>query len=280
MKSEHERINSVGGTILFRQATESDAKDVVNIFRGGFSGEFIAMTPLGSDHADSYYSELIREYAHGGISAITVAEQNGAIVSSVELQLSMTCIHLNYICTSSSFRVRGVGSQLLAYSVAKIKQQSHIDIQLDVLEDNRIAREWYSRLGFAMIGETIWYAIPCQGANDGDGYVTSRGRGRKLQELFGFHEVSVITQEGTYSVGILGDLWIRVTDHRILADQDARGLLERHFPDRTILLLKSDGPSLESSEGVRRIARTVRMEMKVAGLLEVLSDSRPAGRSR
>lgn len=246
-------------------ASPTHADRIVELIRQGFSEQFLSMTPMGCHGAAEYCRHLIQAQDQFGDSTYAVAAIDDEVAGCIELRTTTDSIFINYVCVAPEARSHGIASRLLRYAADVVRTPAHRWLRLDVLEDNAVARRWYEGLGFQTESTTDWHTMPLPKGNNAAGYVSGLPQAEVLQRAFGFSQINVLASSGRYSVGLLGDEWLRVTDSAVLADSDATGVLASRYPDRTALVLAPTGDLPEELvSGARLRARTLRMSLDLS----------------
>lgn len=91
----------------------------------------------------------------GGV--VLVAEQGGAVVGFVALQLLGDEAEVFDLCVLSSERRRGIGQRLLLSAGEELRARGGIRLLLEVRRGNLAAIGLYQRMGFELVGERRRY---------------------------------------------------------------------------------------------------------------------------
>jgi ribosomal protein S18 acetylase RimI-like enzyme len=224
-----------------RAATPDDAPAVVAAMRDGFADDVLELTMYGCPGVGDYVARTI---ALGPLSptAYLVAGVGPDILGAAHLSRMDHDLELSYLSVREGARHQGLGRRLLARGL----HEAPVDgwMHLDVFEDNHRAAEWYSSLGFSVIGRRSWWSSPPPGPDPrGEPGATVGGlpQADACHRAFGFSEFSVRVHGRTWTVGRLGDRSFRLTDPGGLAVPGLLAVLGRLDPARRILCLAEDG---------------------------------------
>lgn len=256
-----------------RRATIDDATAIVDIIRSGFAPALLDKFIFGCAGISRYVREQIIASDQDGDTRFTVAARGGTPIGCCELRRLRDRLFLNYIAVLPDARSAGLGRRLLHAGIERTAGASHSSISLDVIEDNRVAVDWYRSLGFERSHATEWWELPIEASSvDTGACVTGLPQAAACQEAFGFSRVTVTTATGTWEVGLLGTHWFRITEPGALGDPSLLATLHRLDPARELLALLPEGALLSSAHRATRATGTHRMTMDLAALRAVLEN--------
>ncbi|MEY3018713.1 MAG: hypothetical protein RL336_1848 [Pseudomonadota bacterium] len=95
-----------------------------------------------------------------------VACEKGAVVGFAIFFNAIDCLELHLIVTDADFRQRGIGQALLDYGLRYAAEHQFEQCFLEVRQSNSIARQLYSKMGFAEIGVRKNYYPTTDGTED------------------------------------------------------------------------------------------------------------------
>jgi ribosomal-protein-alanine N-acetyltransferase len=124
--------------LTIRAATFYDLPDIAAIERESFN-------PPWSE--DSLKSAMTGEH-----SAVLVADESGWIVGFAVASIAEPEAELLQIAVSSASRARGIATEMLEWTIEKLRRRGAMNIFLEVRESNAAAIALYDKLGFARIG--------------------------------------------------------------------------------------------------------------------------------
>ncbi|MGC9949544.1 MAG: GNAT family N-acetyltransferase [Bryobacteraceae bacterium] len=204
-------------------------------------------------------------------SVYFVAQTPNGTIGAAELRRGSNRLFLNYIAVRPGHRGQGVGAILLSEAVG-MSGVSSGQIGLDVLHDNVRALQWYSRLGFATrtSAEFIECAPP-SGLDEVPAYVSGLPQADVCHAQFGFSKFDLVTGQGTFAVGRLGDTWFRLTDPAAVSSPAIFAALNLLDPGRRIFAVVP-ASSAPPAQVVRILAKTHRMEAEIPDLIRSLSN--------
>jgi len=257
--------------ICIRLASCIDAPKIVSLVRKSFNSRILNAMIYGCAGITQYLKSQISIPSGLSDTVYVVAESGGVIVGCVELRLLGDTIFLNYICTSRKMRNKGLGKKLLKKAVLIVKCRNHRRMALDVFADNHVAKQWYSKLGFARNYTTGWYSFPVVYKKTGlVGKVSGFPQADLCHARFGFSQFSVHASKNSYSVGRLGNDWFRVTQKEILQDAEAVNTLAKLDARRKILGLFCVSKGQTLPRGADVLCESERMTVDLPILLRAI----------
>lgn len=137
--------------ITIRSATDADLARVVEIERAGFSDPW---------SATAFRSALDQDRLH-----FHVAIHDGEVVGYAISWCVVDEAELANLAVVPAMRGKGVGSALLAHTMADAVAAGCVVMHLEVRESNAAARALYASRGFGMVGRrTRYYRAPVEDA--------------------------------------------------------------------------------------------------------------------
>ena len=256
--------------IQIRFAEPKDAVQIADLFCSGFRPEVAQLLVYGCKGASEYIRMQLASGVPGAESVYFVAQTPNGIVGAAELRRRSNRLLLNYIAVHPSHRGQGVGAILFSAAVG-MSGVSSGQIGLDVLHDNVRALQWYSRLGFVTrtSAEFLECVPPCS-ADEDPAYASGLPQADLCQAQFGFSKFDLITGQGTFSVGRIGDTWFRLTDPAAVGSPAIFAALNLLDPKRRIFAIVP-ASSAPPAQVVRLLAKTHRMEAEIPHLMLLLS---------
>lgn len=233
---------TISGELQIRSVRVQDARAIVELIRRSSAAAILNMTIYGCSGIERFVAELITEGADITDTFHLVAGRGDIISSCLEMRFAPDTLHLNHIFTAEGSRRGGQGLRVLAAAIQAVRRPQHTRMTLDVFADNHLARSWYERLGFTVQHVNGWWSMPLRDVpGNSTGRVCGWPQSRVCQAAYCFSQVTVFTRDGSYTIGLLGDTWFRVTDSGILDDPEALATLRRIDPNRRLLaLLRED----------------------------------------
>jgi len=254
-----------------RFAEPEDASQIADLFRGGFQPDIAQLFIYGSKGAPEYIRMQLAPGIPPAESAYFVAQTADGIAGAAELRRRPDWLLLNYIAVRPSYRGQGIGAILFAAAVGMSGVRSG-RIELDVLDHNVQALRWYGRLGFAATTSSDYLDLaPPRGGEESPAYVAGLPQADLSQERFGFSKFQIVTGNGTFSVGRIGDSWFRLLDPAAAGSRAVFTALDRLDPGRRIFAVVP-ASSPRPAEVIRLLAKTHRMEIEIARLTSSLSN--------
>jgi GNAT superfamily N-acetyltransferase len=201
------------------------------LMREGMTANVQRVTILGSAGLPRWVETQLAE---PGGDDFLVAVSEGRIVGMVSSRLVGETRVLNHLYTHADFRQRGIARALLAGAVAAPGET----VAVDVFSESRVARAWYSALGFTTVYRRQWVETPIAIGDDTGPYPASMpglAEADAAQARFGFSHFSLVTGRGKYAIARLGDEVFRCAGFAILSDAEALATLKTIDARRTLL---------------------------------------------
>ena len=256
-------------------ARPEHAAAIVEVIRAGFDAAAIELTIYGSARIVNWIRAHIQVAESVAERVYTVAGVGGDVIGCVELATRWDAIFLSYISVLPAHRVSGLGARLLGQAIRRVRQPAQRTMRLDVFVDNKVAVDWYHRLGFvhqatSLLCDATSLLPPPRVAGRPIGVPTAQA----AHEAFGFSELEVETTAGRNRVGRLGNKWWRVPaglgpsgTAAILADTDLLATLHALDPARGLMV---SVPGSHPPAGATELLRMLRMEAPLDQLEEGL----------
>lgn len=261
--------------MIIRFANCLDAHGIAVLVGSGFKDEISGAMIYGADGIETYLKSQLSIASNINDSVYIVAEDVNTIIGFVEFRNGFDYLFLNFIGISSLSQNKGVAKKLLRQAVVMASSINHRRISLDVFDDNEIAKSWYINLGFTPEYITNWYRIKqTVKCTDFIAKVSGYSQSQICYSSFGFSQFTVNTIADTYSVGLLGNKWFRVSQPEILNDVDALACLNSIDPNRYILgLFRVDIHQNLPSNGVL-FCSSIRMSLDIESFEKNISSNK------
>jgi hypothetical protein len=145
----------------------------------------------------------------------------------------------------------------------------------DVWAHERALIAWYKQLAGVEQYRKSWFSISLSKSEGTVGFVHGLGDAHDKHRRNGFSSINVVTDHGSYTVGMLGSHAFRVTDARSVNDPKFLPTLASVDAKRTVLV---SAASTDIPEGVSMIASAIRMHAPMNAFLANLERHIPAQR--
>lgn len=245
-------------TDVIRAARREDAPRIVELIRGGFAAERLEAFIYGCHGVTAFVEQLV-DGAAVVDTQFFVGERAGVVVAAIEMRRLETQLFLNYVAVAPDARRGHLGSRLLLHAIEALHDARHASISLDVFDDNAPACAWYEGLGFTRERVTAWgrRPLPGAGARAGVGVAVGLPQAWACVATFGFGQLAVACGGRSYTAGLLGPRYWRITDPAALEDPMLLETLVAIAPARELLTLTPES-------GAAAFARTVRLVAPLA----------------
>lgn len=249
-----------------RFAEPGDAAQIAHIFSSGFRSDFAQLLIYRCGGASEYIRMQLASGVPPAESAYFVAQAPGGIIGAAELRRQSNRLRLNYIGVDAGYRGQRIGAILFSEAL-RMSGVSSGQIGLDVLHDNVRAVKWYRRLGFATRTSAEFVEVARPGGEDEDlAYISGLPQADLCQERFGFSKFNLVTSNGTFSVGRIGNTWFRLTDLAAVGNPAVFAALRLLDPGRRIFAVVP-ASSTPPAQVVRLLANTYGMEADISEVL-------------
>jgi N-acetylglutamate synthase-like GNAT family acetyltransferase len=242
--------------INMRFACKKDIDAIVFLMREGFS-YIIDKTIYGCYGIENY----IVDNLSNPVNAYIVVEYQGKISGVVEYRILNDVIFLNYIVLGVELKGKGFASQIFESSL-NILSSKRNKIILDVFTNNYSAIGWYEKIGFNRLYFSTWNEVLIEiSCLDKSKYklINKKNSEDKFQR-YGFTTFEFQNCNRSYSVGLLGEKWIRITDNSILYDSKAMSSVINEFPNKSIFSITDNNIDQNHFLKFEHIIDSIRME--------------------
>jgi GNAT superfamily N-acetyltransferase len=255
-----------------RVASLSSAAGIAAAIRSGFDADRLSITIYGSRGIVAYIADQIEAGGRHGDTRYWVAIIGNRVAGCLEMRYAPRLAWVNYLAVLPEWRSQRLGSRLLAAAIdAEYWDHPQCEVGLDVFADNAGAVRWYEGLGFASAAERVIAQVDIATPPLGRFFLSGWPQSALLHRRYGFSELSVVTDEATHRVGLLGDEWFRLPNPASALDPGLRGALRAIDSGRRGLLTATEDLP-QSIRGVSRvIAQIRRMRVAAADLRRRLS---------
>ena len=249
-----------------RYAQPADALAIAGLTKLGFKQELLSAMIYGCDGIVSFLERQISIPIQIADTVFIVAENDGVVIGFVEFRIYYKSFFLNYIGISPQARKQGLATNLLGQAALMVRTKHHKKLSLDVFSDNVAANNWYEKLGFIAEFKAGWYKISqsdiCEGINE-EAKVSGYSQSSLCYNEFGFSQFTLTSAIGTYSIGMLGKDWFKVSQIELFSDASALYTLYLIDSSRSILGLFKENDHAKLPEGAVCFCRSIRMNIQL-----------------
>lgn len=142
---------------MIKRVDEKDIAECVNLIKESFStvaNEFgFTLENAPRFTAFSTTEDRLMWHLNGEHRPMYAFYEQDAIVGyySLLLQDNNEC-ELNNLCVSPAYRHKGIGEELLKNAFNVAKELGCVKINIGIVEENKVLKEWYKSFGFVHIG--------------------------------------------------------------------------------------------------------------------------------
>jgi ribosomal protein S18 acetylase RimI-like enzyme len=247
----------------FRRANVSDAKAVADLIKESFSDYHVQKMIYGCNGIVKYLEDQLLISNEVNDASTFVAELNDDIcaVAQFKRDPKNKIFYLNYICTKKLFRRQKLGPRLIKYSLDN-ESFAFDYVVLDVFDNNTPAINWYIGLGFNKNEEKLWTLVDPADHEEGCGYLSGLPQSNICYREYGFSQLSLTTSTGTYSIGLLGEKYYRLSSASVFKDSAAIALLKKFDNGREFLLIGEKLIGAPDNYKINEFAKTLNMSVK------------------
>lgn len=270
--------------VILRPLQENDIETACRLLKRGMPEKEYSHTIF----ACSGYPDYLRASSRCGPNAATLligAYAEERLLGFAEWRRLEQMLVLNNLNVEGECRSQGIGRRLVAYGEALAREEGVRTLALDVFAWNRLAYDWYRRLGFVESGRTYWYEGELE-LQECDGRPGGPFPGEPVQFViedypmaeahhaaYGFSSFKLRTSQGTAQVGRLGDRYYRIQAKDGEWDPGGRWtrMLLELGTGRRLLVLSPDAHLADADPRLVRLSesvRMIRMLEKEAGLYD------------
>lgn len=142
---------------MIKEIDRNDIAECVNVIRESFAtvADEFGFTVLNAPRFTAFATTEERLYWHldGEHRPMYAFYDNGKIVGyySLLLQANNEC-ELNNLCVIPTYRHKGIGEKLLKNALDVAQGLNCNKINIGIVEENKVLREWYEKFGFIHTG--------------------------------------------------------------------------------------------------------------------------------
>jgi len=255
--------------IKIRPAIEGDAAQIADLFCRDFHPAIRQLLIYGCAGAANYIRRQIASRTSFADSAYFIAQSKDRAIAAVELRQSPDGTHLNYIAVHPDYQRRHMGTELFLTALRMCSPPMG-RVSLDVFDDNLRALRWYGRLGFRVRQTSELIELMTMARESaGRTFLSGLPQADLCQESFGFSEFRIITKQGKYPVGRIGEQWFRLTDPASFSDPSVFTGLKMLDCGRRIFAV-APASTVPPKQVVRTMATMHRMDVEIRRLLSSL----------
>jgi ribosomal protein S18 acetylase RimI-like enzyme len=186
---------------------KNEVKKFVRIIRESFDSQYLVTSIYrgkGIEHFIEY--ELDNTYSP---YRYLVAYNDNQIVGCAEFKIiaDSEIFFLNMIASDKDAKSKGIGKAILNFAIELFTGLGYKKLQLDVFQDNKIALNWYKKIGFKQIDLKSLYEIKKSKLifEERSFYIQNLPQFKEIKEIFGFNYIDVIIDKKSIRIGVIED---------------------------------------------------------------------------
>ncbi len=196
-----------------RLVRKKEIKRFVQIIRESFHSEHLIPSIYRGEGIENFILKEIKN-PFSPYRYFVVVDNGKGVVGCAELKIisDAKIIFLNQIASDYNHKGEGIGSFMINHIIVYYSKKGFDKIQLDVYQDNIVALNWYTSLGFSRLHEKSLYKVRFSHLNFGKKniYIQNYPQYELIKKEFGFSFLKVIIDNETVKVGVIAnDLIIR-----------------------------------------------------------------------
>lgn len=205
-------------------------------------------------------SNFVEQNLDNNTYAFFVAKLNDKLIGCAEYRVIGNTVFLNYIAIHDELRRQGIASYIFDNTLSLLPK--HEKILLDVFSSNTAAINLYENNGFKYVDTSTWYKVELPIFSYSDSYkIINSEANKEHHHNFGFSMFEFSDGVTNYSVGLIGDRWIRVTDIAFFENIDLLRFVKSNFDKRDIFaILKNDINKYSDDVLFEQIIQSKKME--------------------
>ncbi len=150
---------------MIKEIKEKDILECVNVIRESFltvADEF-GFIPENASRFTAFATteQRLNWHIHGEHRPMYAYYDNENIVGyySLLMQENNAC-ELNNLCVLPAYRHKGIGEALLVHAFEYAKEQGCTKMNIGIVEENTVLRDWYERFDFVHVGTEKYDFFP------------------------------------------------------------------------------------------------------------------------
>ncbi len=150
---------------MIKEINEKDVLECVNVIRESFltvADEF-GFTPENASRFTAFATteQRLNWHIHGEHRPMYAYYDNDKIVGYYSLlMLENNACELNNLCVLPAYRHKGIGEALLVHAFEYAKTQGCTKMNIGIVEENTVLRDWYERFDFVHVGTEKYDFFP------------------------------------------------------------------------------------------------------------------------
>lgn len=237
--------------------------DVITLIKSGMDPYLFSLMIYACPGYKNYVNSIVNvpyQYSNCIFFGAFIEEK---LAGFLECRLTKNTLHYNNLFISPEIRGSGIGKELMKRGCKLAKEQDISHLTCDVFDQNVTTKAWKERTGFQVTEKTYWF----MGKNP---YNTNSSENISFklknypqtevaQKTYNFSLLEIETTNGEYTIGLVNDQYLRITDIKCLQDSDLLKALSIIEPNRTLLVL-SPSPDIQSLPNLKFICSNSRFK--------------------
>lgn len=220
----------------------NDIKQVVSLLRVRFPLDLLEYTIYDCGGYELYVADCLCAPPSLSPSLFIGAYLEQRLCGYAEWRFSHQAVFLNNIFVAEDVAGCGLGAALFATGSSIAVNLGVSKMELDVFEDNNIAQDWYTRLGFRPTSRKLWGLVDIGScstdstSSSGPVYVRDFPQALASYNRFGFCQFRLADGFRDYLVGMIGNHLFTTSQVELLERPEALETLSVCDRNRELLL--------------------------------------------
>jgi len=210
-----------------REINSNEVEIFINIIRKALDFSYLIPSIYRSDNIYKFITiELTNKFSPYKYFGVFDSDQ---MIACAEFKkVTGKTVFLNMIATKPGFQKHGLGRMLINYATDVFLLDGFDYMELDVYNDNKIARYWYSNLGFKEISNKSFFSLNKMSneIKKCELFINNYPQFCLMKKEFGFGFLDVTLKSGRFNFGFIQNDLILRNDTFDISKSDIRCLFD------------------------------------------------------
>lgn len=245
-----------------KQLEKDNVKSFVRIIRESFQSQHLVPSIYRGKGIERFIlNELDNAFSP---YRYFVAYNSSQIVGCAEFKVisGSDIFFLNQIAAKKEFKGRGIGKAIMNFTINFYAGLGYKNLQLDVYQDNNVALDWYSEMGFKQLDHKLLCEIKTSILNfkEKNIYIQNFPQYKVIKDKYGFNYLDVMIDNELMRIGVIEDDLIFRGEYSDSIKIVAKQLYDKlHFEN--IFFIGKD--KMRNNEELILLNKIIRMELKI-----------------